>query len=176
MKTISEQYQQMVSQVHQEHKWGASSGKWVGTVRSIMRQRGLRTLLDYGCGQGVLLKRMKQYYGLQLTGYDPGIAELKQKPTGKFDIVVSTDVFEHIEEEYIDAVLSEINEYMLDCGFFTICLKLAQTGWLPDGRNAHILIRTRQWWMSKLKEYFDVQEMYGRGWKERELVVFVTKK
>jgi 2-polyprenyl-3-methyl-5-hydroxy-6-metoxy-1,4-benzoquinol methylase len=173
-KTISKEYQQLNVEHYHTKKFGVAGGKWAETVIRLLKETQSDTVLDYGAGKGILSGLLRDN-GYTVTEYDPGLIEKSKKPAynRKFDFIVSTDVFEHIEREYIDAVLDEIKDYMQIGGFFVICLGLAKKHWLSDGRNAHVLVRPRKWWIDRLSTRFEVREMRGRGWHSRELVVFV---
>jgi SAM-dependent methyltransferase len=172
-KTISEEYKELNMEHHRRRSgWGRSGKKWLGLVSKLIDDTGSKYVLDYGAGKGILAARLKNK-GFRVQEYDPAIPEKSDKPVGKFDFIVCTDVLEHVEPEYIENVLNELREYMRKGGFFTICLGPARKHILPDGRNAHVLIRSREWWMDELKKRFEVQELEGRGWEERELIVKV---
>lgn len=174
MKTISEKYRELCQYHHKNAKmeWGVSGGKWLNAVKQLAEKTDSNTILDYGAGKEVLSDKLRDA-GYNVAAYDPAIKHINQKPEGQFDIVVCTDVLEHIEEKYIDNVLNEMQSYMKKAGFFTICLKIAKRHWLKDGRNAHILLKSRDWWMEKLSERWNATELEGRGWHSREMVVKV---
>jgi cyclopropane fatty-acyl-phospholipid synthase-like methyltransferase len=154
-----------------------AGGKWATTVANLMKAMGCKTALDYGAGKGVLASKLRTAR-LDIREYDPAVEgkDVKPSDTDRFDFIISTDVLEHIEPEYIDAVLDEMEKYMKVAGFFVICLGPARKHWLKDGRNAHLLVRDRKWWNERLSKRWDVKELEGRGWKQREMVVLVTKK
>jgi hypothetical protein len=63
----------------------------------ISRIKGLISnpaVLDYGCGNGLLLKDM-QYAGLLAEGYDPYSEIYGTKPKHQFDVVAMIEVIEH---------------------------------------------------------------------------------
>ena len=84
-------------------------------------------------------------------------------------MVVCTDVLEHIEPELLDNVLSHMSKCMLKCGYLVISNVEALTI-LDDGRNAHLIIEDKEWWKTKLSEYFSVESMQ---WQTRETRVIV---
>lgn len=106
---------------------------------------GYVDILDYGCGKGKLGIGRK---------YDPAIPEFSQDPEPA-DLIVCTDVMEHIEPELLEDVLKHIRSKMKKYGYFTIgCSKAAKK--LPDGRNAHLIIQRPEWWVERLSQYFTV--------------------
>lgn len=157
------------------HKKWRSFGKGSNKRRrEDVEKLGFDDILDYGCGKGSLdFPNIKRY--------DPGVEEFKEDPP-EADLVVCTDVLEHIEPDLIDNVLSHIQSKMRKKGYFTIGLDEANKK-LPDGRNAHVLIRPIDWWIEKLSEYFRVesyeviQDLTGKKVNnpKRELEVICSK-
>jgi 2-polyprenyl-3-methyl-5-hydroxy-6-metoxy-1,4-benzoquinol methylase len=83
----------------------------------LIKKYNIKTILDYGCGKGLFQKALEEAKKAgevdidSVTGYDPGVDKYSKKPTGKFDMVVCTDVLEHIEPLYLQNVLHEIGQY-----------------------------------------------------------------
>lgn len=67
----------------------------IGGVERILP--GPRRVLDYGCGPGQVLIEMLQQRGDVAIGYDPFFAP-KLDPSRPFDVVVSTETFEHFSD------------------------------------------------------------------------------
>lgn len=93
---------------------------------SIMTKRDLVNVgrwLDWGCGIGSLSLLLKDYFDLELMGYDkyfaPHVNAVKQNDlkSGSFDLVVNTAVFEHVRER---RTLDEIEAYVAKSGCFAI--------------------------------------------------------
>lgn len=180
MQTISPQYKQQQRQYHEKqlhaHRpWGVEDGKWFALVLMLLHISNAKTVLDYGAGQGVLAKKLRSE-GIDVTEYDPGIPAKETKPEGTFDFVVCADVLEHIEPAYIENVLNEIDQYLTVGGLLIPCLKPARKHTLPDGRNAHVLIRSRAWWINELEKRWDTYILKGRGWHSRELVAYIHQR
>jgi SAM-dependent methyltransferase len=77
-----------------------------GTLRNLLRRlehAGLQkehSILDYGCGNGVMIQFLKERGYQQVSGYDPYVAEyaeLQDHPKG-FDCVIANDVLEHTHD------------------------------------------------------------------------------
>lgn len=157
---ISDEYLKQLELLRSEQykpRWGNGGQRHAALVRQLAGEYGVKTLLDYGCGLGMLMAELKkQGFREQMTGYDPGIPERSALPEPA-DMVVSTDVLEHIEPDLLDNVLKHIRELTLKVAYLHIHTGPANTK-LPDGRNAHLIQKPSQWWQDKLREYFsDVQ-------------------
>ena len=86
--------------------------------------------------------------------------EFSAKPDRRFDLVISTDVLEHIPEESIDKILKDIFNYSDQWVFLTICTREAREI-LPNGMNAHATVKPEEWWNDKLKDYTRYTVMYS---------------
>lgn len=125
--------------------YGQRGHKWTAKVNEIGWLQGCRSVLDYGCGAGSLCEqlRLKSRF-TTITEYDPAIPD-KDTPPSPADLVVCTDVLEHIEEDKIDAVLSHLTSRARLVLFVVISL-VETAKVLSDGRQAHILLRPPAWW------------------------------
>lgn len=150
----SEEYKQVLRTTREQRpKWGSSSPV-VRDLRVLLRRKGT-TILDYGCGTGSLKKAMPAPF--EVTNYDPSVPEYSTLPDGQFDAVVARHVLEHIEPEYLDATLVEIRDRVRHVAVLTIPHHLAGTT-LSDGRNAHLIVEGKDWWLQRLKNIFPVEQ------------------
>jgi 2-polyprenyl-3-methyl-5-hydroxy-6-metoxy-1,4-benzoquinol methylase len=156
---ITEEYRKLNEQLHRERSdYGISGHKYAQHIMEVEKISGIKTLLDYGCGKGTLTEALKAKGSqLQVTGYDPAIPDFADRPLGKFEMVVCTDVLEHIEPECVDDVLFDIKDYSSNAVMLAISTVPASKT-LPDGRNTHINIRSPNWWIKKLTDYFTFQQ------------------
>lgn len=129
----------------------------VDHIRQLVSKTSARRLLDYGSGKGYqyLKDRVHDAWGGILPHcYDIGVHQLKNKPKGKFDGVICTDVMEHIHRDDIDIILSDIFGLLEDKAFayFNIfCNEAAKT--FPDGTNVHLTVKSPEWWDKRLRGY-----------------------
>jgi uncharacterized Rossmann fold enzyme len=158
MPVISEEYRSLNRQLHETNAaYGVGGAKHAKTVLSLVEQTKARSVLDYGCGKGELGKALP--FGI--CEYDPAIPGKEASPRPA-DLVICTDVLEHIEPDMLHAVLKDISRVMLKVGFLTIHTGAAQKV-LADGRNAHLIQRPRSWWETKLAKYFNVGKVLESG-------------
>lgn len=148
-QTITEEYRQLLHQMHFDrgHFNGGTLTKYLADIQNYITEHDITTILDYGCGKGRAIP--EQWNQVRL--YDPGYQPFANKPTKTYDLVISTDVLEHVEEQYVDNVLEEIYGYADKAVYLAIStIKAKKT--LPDGRNAHITIRSDKWWLECIKK------------------------
>lgn len=145
-----EQLRVMRDEVHRP-RWGNGGQRHAPVILRLVGAR--ESVLDYGCGLGMLLAELaKAAPKLELHGYDPGIPERAALPEPA-DLVVSTDVLEHIEPDKLEAVLQHIRSLTKRAAYLHIHTGPANAK-LPDGRNAHLIQKPAQWWLEKLKKYY----------------------
>ena len=109
------------------------------------------SVLDYGCGKGGLVEYLRSN-GIHAEGYDPYVYEWRNKPKRQ-DMLVSTDFLEHIPEEGLSDVFSDMRSYHPRLMYHVISNRKASQI-LPDGTNAHATIEDSDWWMARLYNEF----------------------
>jgi len=151
---ISKEYADLNRKLHEERDdYGRSSKMWCGLIDQIVKREGHASILDYGCGKGEIKARMPL---LPIREYDPAIPGKDAKPEPA-DLVICTDVLEHIEPPLLNSVLRDLARLTKRKLFFAVCT-LKSTKTLADGRNAHLIVRDEEWWLNKLGRYFQVLE------------------
>lgn len=140
------------------------------------------TILDYGCSKGFSVKALRllhrQAYGCDISNYAVNSADNETRKYLKistednivpfdmeFDYIISKDVFEHIPENCIDKVLTDLSKSGKN--LFAV---------IPLGKNdkftipaysldiTHVLAKDKDWWISK----FEIN-----GWKLKEFSYYV---
>jgi hypothetical protein len=159
---ISPDYLELQKMLHAGGRYGISSGRWADVVRRLGEREDCADILDYGCGQGQLRRAL----GNCVREYDPAMAGKDADPDNA-DLVVCTDVLEHIEPDCLDDVLLHLRSKTNKRLFFAISLRPAGKT-LADGRNAHLIVESAQWWLERLAPFFRVLETIDTG--RRELV------
>ncbi len=161
---------------------GGSLREHLGIVRRLARHTSAKTVLDYGCGKGLLYRArdlplpdgtttpgVREYWNVEhIHLYDPGVEEFATRPAGQFDGVVSTDVLEHIPEEDIDWVLGECFGFARSFLYMNIASYPAKKI-LPNGWNAHVTIEPPEWWRARI-------ERAAAGWPGAAYCFEVTEK
>lgn len=162
---ISPDYLALQQDYHKDRElYGTMGHRYAHSIRGLIETSGAKSVLDYGCGKGTL----KTELGDIVSEYDPAIPGKDGEPQHA-DIVVCTDVLEHIEPDKLDSVLEHIR-CLGHWHYFVIATRPASKD-LPDGRNAHLIIRDAEWWKRTLESRFDIQQ-----WDVQELGVICVAK
>lgn len=150
----SESYRHVLRSTHAMHKgWGGAGRSHAGEIIQFAGLLGARTVLDYGCGRATLKPKLKELGStLQVFEFDPGVIGKDGMPEPA-DLLVSTDVLEHVEPDRVDQVLDHMQSLSILGAFHVIALSKAKTI-LSDGRNAHLSLQKPVWWMQKFNERF----------------------
>lgn len=145
---LSEGYRSVLTETHMSYgmRWGGAGKSHAETVLEFAQQLQAFDVLDYGCGRGTL----REAIPLPVKEYDPGIPG-KDKLPEPADLVVCTDVMEHVEPDKIDNVLKHLRTLTRKGIFLVIALTPAKLT-LSDGRNAHISLHPANWWVEKLSK------------------------
>lgn len=144
---ITADYKELNRRLHaDEPRYGMSGKKYVDPVRDISLF-GRMNILDYGAGKCTLKTALGPAYNV--TCYDPCIEGLDTPPE-PHDVVVCTDVMEHIEPEFVDDVLRDIRRLSKCAALFSIALVPAKKV-LADGRNAHVSLLSADEWCERVK-------------------------
>lgn len=146
---VSPSYRRQLRNQHARTHWGKSGHSWADKVAAFAKRIGAEQALDYGCGSGTLKPALAKL-GLKCAEYDPGIVGKDILPK-LADLVVSTDVFEHIEPENVANVLAHTRALARKGAFFAIAKQPAKAI-LDDGRNAHLVCKPTEWWVDRLVE------------------------
>ena len=142
-------YLEQAKLYHQEDKiWqGTSIINYIAKINQIIKDKDIKTILDYGCGKAK--HHPKEWNAIK---YDPAIQEYQNKPQDKYDLVISTDVLEHIPVDNIQQTINEIFSYSNKWVFVSVCCRKAEAI-LPNGYNAHATIESAKWWRDLFKPY-----------------------
>jgi hypothetical protein len=155
--TIGPSYAKQLQAEHSGSKWGSTGAKYSGNdVVTLLRERPyIRTVLDFGAGKGSLGLFIRQHFPeIEWTNYDPGIPEYDTLPTKRFDLVISTDVLEHVEPDSLPNVLATLEGLTGKVLFSDIACFL--TGKLFGegpyiGQDLHLIVEEPSWWREQFK-------------------------
>ena len=145
---ITDNYKNDLKKLHESKAFGNRGGVNQEVARCI-EQYNVQSILDFGCGKGNVVESLKEAYpNLKVYGYDPGREGLDALPDN-VDMIISTDVLEHIEPELLDETLLDLARRTNKVMYHLIACHPAKKS-LSDGRNAHLIIEKPEWWKNKL--------------------------
>jgi cyclopropane fatty-acyl-phospholipid synthase-like methyltransferase len=148
---ITNQYKNQITALHKNDKAWGDRVKIPNLIISCIQEKNIKSILDFGCGKGNLVNSLKlKFPELEITGYDPSFHNI-DKIENKVDMIISTDVLEHVEPEFIDNTISFLKSKTNICMYHLIACYPA-VAVLPDGRNAHLIVEDPSWWRNKLLE------------------------
>lgn len=140
-------------QVHAAKVYGQTSELLTGVIlKQIALLPKIDSILDYGCGQARTADWIGKIHDAQVYKYDPAIPGLDTLPPVETDLVICTDVMEHIPLENVDTLLKEIRAISQNAFFNISCARAAEV--LPNGENAHCTVRPPLWWKERLAKFW----------------------
>jgi len=129
---ISEAYRQQTAERHsQSSVFGSDGFRYQDTVRKLIVATESKSVLDYGCGKGVLAAKLD----FPIWEYDPCV-EGKEATPKAADLVLCTNVLEHVEDEFFAEVMGDLSRCTKKVGYFTMG------------------VGTPEHWKEVLKQYF----------------------
>ena len=168
---MSKQKIDLYKQHHLLCDWyGASGVSYLKEVSLVIDYLKPKVVLDYGCGKGALIKVLAERYPhIKFYGYDPAILGMDNMPVDHADLVLNTDVLEHIPEDDLIQTIQKISKISKNV-FFALdhCLAGAI---LPNGENAHCCIRPREWYVELICRYFPAVTSLDSNFKWKSVVL-----
>lgn len=166
---ISQEYIQLNKKLHEDNpSYGMGGSKHKDTVLKMITPE-IKSVLDYGCGKGMLQKSLD----FPIWEYDPAIPEKSAAPMPA-DLVICSDVLEHIEPDKLQFVLDDLRRVVKQVGFFVISTRKAVKTY-ANGANTHSIVQGKDWWTKKLSKFFDIGVIVNKE-KECELHCVVAPK
>lgn len=150
---ISPAYLEMQKELHARPKgYGGKGDKWAPAVAVMVDAFSAWSVLDYGSGQGSLKKALLPLLtrSVRINEYDPAIPGKDAQPEFA-DLVTVTDVLEHVEPDRLSTVLAHLKVLARKAVFVVIATRPSNKT-MTDGRNAHLIIESGEWWHLKMIE------------------------
>jgi SAM-dependent methyltransferase len=174
---ISDKLKKIYTDIHNTTPFG-KRGKIPDYLKQFIKEKKPGSILDFGCGKGRLMDTIKgSYPAIEVYGYDPANPKYDiDLENTKVDMVISSDVLEHIEPEFIIQTLSDLRNKSKYYFHLIACSPAKLI--LPDGRNAHLIVEDNNWWRQKFlhlgysisDEKFLEFEKIPKGWKKTMLI------
>lgn len=173
MKTTDEDHTNEYRLLHEkEAGYGSTSITYLPEISLLIDYLKPKSVLDYGCGKGALLNALStKYLDIAFHGYDPSIPGMDKLPIKSADLVINTDVLEHIPSDLIPNVLREIAQISNKAVF--ACHHALARATLSDGTNAHCTVRPPFWYQTKIMEVFG-DEIIALEGRQKHLSMILT--
>ena len=140
--------------LHEAKKFsGGCLGKHIPEIKELIKQYDCKTVLDYGCGKASAHHKNKLTDDVTL--YDPYYEPYSKEPEGTFDLVICTDVMEHVPEDEVGKTLARLINLTDKVLFLAICTKPAIKTF-SDGTNVHLTVKPKEWWDEMLDTHKDI--------------------
>jgi hypothetical protein len=147
---ISEEYQKQLVTLHKNSVFGDMK-TIPQDVKLLIEKYNISSILDFGCGKGLLVNSLKKEFPeITVYGYDPSDPDKNTLPK-KVDMILSFDVLEHIEPQFINETLISLKTICDKVMHHVIACHPAKRV-LSDGRNAHLIVEPPEWWKLKILE------------------------
>lgn len=168
LQTISDEYRKLNRELHEtKSSYGSEGWRHGERVLELREENEAHTVLDYGCGRGTLKNALGSPEWV--FEYDPAIPGKDARP-GMADIVVCTDVLEHIEPDLLDNVLLDLVRLTRKVAYLVIATRQS-VKLLSDGTSPHKIVENAQWWREKLAEKFFILDFSANADHEVTLLV-----
>ena len=172
---ISQRYRLLNQRLHADPqvKFGYKGADQAPIVQRLLVQYQCFDVLDYGAGKQTLSQVLKPM-GVVIRDFDPAIPSIATPPMPA-DLVVCSDVLEHVEPDFLENVLRHLQVLTRNILFIRVCLVACTSKSLPDGSDPHRIIQPVEWWVAILERYFQVQETVERSDRYFALVLQPTR-
>lgn len=152
---ITDEYKRLNSSLHISRRgYGVGGSFWAGMVWTFALRMKANSVLDYGAGKQTLEKSGLSRH-ISVYSYDPCIPEIAKEPQSA-DVVVCTDVLEHIEPNCLLNVIKHL-DFLSSKGLFLSIATVKGDKFLEDGRNNHLIIGNKKWWLKQFPKNWQVR-------------------
>jgi len=141
-------------------------------VLNEIMSKGYNNMIDISSGRGFLLKYVREIKSemvitstdlMKFNDLDVNFIELDltkveqyERVNGTYQMLSCLDVLEHVEEKYVDDILS----------FFaskadSFCFSIANHPDIINGIELHLIQKDMGWWNDKLNKYFTITNSFS---------------
>jgi hypothetical protein len=130
-------------------------------IGDLVREHRAKNLLDYGAGAGDAYRsphKIHREWGLRWFNvklYDPAFPTHDEKPHGKFDGVICSDVLEHVPEADVDEFVKALFDHARKFVWASVCTRPAKKSFPGTETNLHVTLQPMVWWRDKFSAYAD---------------------
>lgn len=151
MAIIDERLIAQYRELYERKCYGQTAQELALEVQCCLLDLKPKVILEYGSGHSKLVDRL-EIGESRWVHYDPAIPAISSVPIRSADLIINTDVMEHIPEHDVDDVLAHHRE-LSPFVFFHITTRAASKV-LPNGENAHCTVWTPAAWLDAIKKFY----------------------
>lgn len=155
MTLFSQQHIEQQKQIHEEcPAYGAASQVFAPMVSELVNANNIRTLLDYGSGQGTVPQNLELNHKLDVQLYDPAVEKFAEAPKPA-EMVICLDVLDAVEPDHVDEVLDDLAALTEKMAFFSINTQSRDdlaVGGVSEGQA----FQPPEWWLPKIMARFEL--------------------
>lgn len=140
----------LYEQLHKQRSYGDTGSIYTDNVKSFIDKTGATSVLDFGSGTGALKTSLNNKYNIDIDEFDPCYDGKRNIPNTQYDLIITTDVLEHLYEDEIENFFEEILSLQPKFMYHAISTRKAHIH-LPDGSNCHKTVKNNEWWKSKIQ-------------------------
>lgn len=130
-------------------------------IGKLIRTYKVSTVLDWGCGRGDPYRgphKIWREWGVKWFDvwlYDPSFPTHDKPPPSekKFDLVICSDVLEHVPEADVDAFVTNLFAHARTVVWASVCCRPAKKTFPTTGENLHVTVKPLQWWIDTFDEH-----------------------
>lgn len=169
MIDLLDRYREMADGGRQFH--GLSILTHKDEIGKLISETGAKTLLDFGCGRGDAYRsphKLHHQWGISrknVTLYDPSFKQYAGRPVGRSDIVVCSDVLEHIPEEGVDRFVADLFNHAKLAVWASVCTRPARKCFPGTDINLHCTVKPYQWWHDTFSGIAPLFHALGTRWE-----------
>lgn len=113
---ISEEFRQELIKRHSQCPlYGSDGFRYAEVVRKLVEATKSASVLDYGCGKGVLAAKLD----FPIWEYDPAVSGKSDLPK-QADLVICTNVLDSVEDQHLVDVLYDLQRVVKKVGYFVM--------------------------------------------------------
>ena len=144
---------------------GYSLEKWIHEIKKIITHNEYKSLLDYGCGKALLyhnklsiadkiFNNICDFWNVEdFFLYDPAVESYSEHPDKKKDMVICTDVIEHLSPQDCQLVLEDIFNLAEKHVFISVDIKPASK-FFENGENIHTCLKSKEEWEKIFSDFY----------------------
>jgi hypothetical protein len=142
--------------LHDTSVYGVTGNRYGLLVQTLILELKPRIILNYGCGQTDWHQRI-DLMGAEYYGYDPAIPERADLPVSSADLLINTDVLEHIAADRLPEALAHMRALSSNALFVIATRPDGRK--FPSGEDLHCTLMPAFEWRRLLLQFYPTVEL-----------------